>query len=181
MSDEASSAIPPESDALLKAYFMARYRPLLGVLMSSCRGLSRDDAEEVLMDIFVDASKKVWKSEEDIAKYFGMVVKRRGWSRARSDRQRALRELSYESKNRDIGPADPAAAVLAKERGKELRDIMDQLKPADRMLATLIALGLTPQERAGYLEIKAGTERVRTTRLRERLAKLVGERKEGQQ
>lgn len=152
------SAVPgrrTRAEGLAAKLYAERHEYLLRIACSNAPSV--DDAEEALQDTFLILIEKGDPDEmvEPLA-WFTLVLKRECWARVRSphisrsagqERQAddfgapgfLPEELQYE------GPSPEEAALLS-ERVVEVREAMAKLKPQERTVLSLLALGYSYQE-----------------------------------
>ena len=164
----------------LAARIHALHATCFGWAMSCC-GNRREEAEDLLQDVYVGALENGLRFNGDstLRTWLFGVIRHKARSRLRRERAREL--LGLRNAARIAAPAaapPPDADVVASERRAITRRALDQLPRRQREVVLLVFYhDMTLEEAADILEISVGSARVHYDRGKKRLAALLaGER-----
>jgi RNA polymerase sigma-70 factor (ECF subfamily) len=184
---EALIAVPSERNvraesdgATLAARIHALHATCFGWAMSCC-GNRREEAEDLLQDVYVSALENGLRFNGDstLRTWLFGVIRHKARSRLRRERLREL--LGIRNAARIDAPtamSSPDADLAASERRETTRRALDQLPQRQRQVVLLVFYhDMTLEESAGVLGISVGSTRVHYDRGKRRLAALLeGER-----
>jgi RNA polymerase sigma factor (sigma-70 family) len=145
----------------------------------ACCGNRREDAEDVLQDVYVGVLENGlrFNGRSTLRTWLFGVIRHKARARHRRDRVRALLGVTHAS--RIEGPAEapsPDEGALASERRARTRRALAELPRRQREVLLLVFYhDLTIEEAAGVMTVSVGSARVHYDRGKKRLAALLAE------
>ena len=166
-----------EEHADLATQIRALHPRCFGWAMACC-GNRREDAEDVLQDVYVGVLENGlrFNGRSTLKTWLFGVIRHKARSRLRRERLRSLLGASYANRVDTPAPATlPDDAAIALERRERIRNALRQLPGRQReMLLLVFYHDLTIEEAAKVLGVSIGSARVHYDRGKKRLATLLG-------
>ena len=145
------------------------------------RRIGSTDAEDVAIDVFAVAWRRVDDIDWDTARAWLYGIARGVVSNRLRSRQRQGRLLVRLAGRRQPTPTTPEAKVVRRSEDQDVIDAVRQLRPADQEVLMLSAWEeLTAAEIAAVLDISTSAAEQRLHRAKGRLAKVLKPREVGE-
>jgi RNA polymerase sigma factor (sigma-70 family) len=169
-----------EGNAELATQIHALHPQCFGWAMSCC-GFRREDAEDLLQDVYVGVLDNGlrFNGRSTLKTWLFGVIRQKAASRLRRERLRALLGIHHADRIDSPAPARlPDEAAIASEKRDRTRHALAQLPRRQREVVMLVFYhDLTVEEAAGVMGVSLGSARVHYDRGKKRLASLLaGER-----
>ena len=166
------------SNAELATQIQALHPQCFGWALACC-GYRREDAEDVLQDVYVSALENGlrFNGHSSLTTWLFGVIRRRAASRRRRERLRELLGIRHAA--RIDGPSAtrlPDDDAIAAERRDRTRRALSVLPRRQREVLMLVFYhDLTVEEAGGVMGVSVGSARVHYDRGKKRLASLLAE------